>query len=103
MLEYIFFGQLLGIVATGGFVGEWYRSPCSGEILFSNVGGSAFLSFLMGWGIYEINENKSLSLIAAGLLAFQDIEFIKRFVKNFALKNIKILQGMLDGDDDDDK
>lgn len=91
-----FFGQLLGVVATGGFFGEWHRSPCAKTLVFSNVGASAFLAFMLGWGVFEVRGNRTFSLIMAGLLAFQDIDFIKKTGKSVITKNIKMLQGMLE-------
>ncbi len=95
----IFFFQLFGMVGAGSFIGEFHRSISISDytcrMFFGNFLTSAFLSYLIAYAFYSLTGAKEFTLIGAGLLSFQDEEFISKAGRRF-LKNI-----MKNGGDED--
>ena len=94
---YLIVMQLIGVVFAGGFIGEYYRAAHYPDLeMFSNIfianflaGG--FLSFLIGYFIYNAFENKFLSITISGLLSFQEVKEINSTAK-------KIIKLFIDGE-----
>ena len=96
----LFFIQLIGMTAVGGFAGEWWRSQsCSNAVAMSrflaNVLAGGFLSFLSGWALYERMDSPGPPLITAGLIAFQSVENIMKTTKKLVLSHLKLIEAML--------
>ena len=89
--SYLFIFQLLGVIGAGGFIGEFYRVTYSGgsidRFFIANYLAGSFLSFMISYGIYLLINNKNLSLVLAGILAYQDEKYLTkishRFLKDF--------------------
>lgn len=81
--------QLLGIAFAGAFAGEAYRcAHCANinlrQFLFKML-SSVFLSFLIGLGYYNSQEDGVVSVILTGILAYQEPQTLQNFIKNMAL------------------
>lgn len=89
-LQQLFMFQLLGAVAVGSFVGEFFRSSRSQEysarIFLANFLAGSFLSFLVAYSFYLITNLKELSLIIGAGLSYQDERFISRLMRKM-IKN----------------
>ncbi len=87
----IFFIQLFGMVGAGSFIGEFQRSITASDYtvrMFSaNFMTSAFLSYLTAYAFYSLTGAREFTLIGAGLLAYQDEEFVAKAGRRF-LKGI---------------
>lgn len=89
--ETVFIVQAIGVVGIGAFVGEFYRGT-SEKTLFSTgffaaLLASAFLSFLIAYLVYYFTENRPISLIIGGLLAYQEETYIGKTGRS-VLKNL---------------
>ena len=92
-MDLILTGQLMAVAAAGSFMGEWYRGSCSGvPPSIPAVGFGSFLSFLMGWGVYEVTDRRALSVILCGLFSSQDIPTLMKIVKKLFVKNLDMLR-----------
>lgn len=100
-LETLYLLQLLGAVAVGGFVGEFFRtsqsSATSIRIFIANFLAGSFVSFLMGYVIYIATRQRQISIIIGALISYQDEQFIARLARNMIRHWIN---GGVEGDDD---
>ena len=91
--SYLFIFQLLGIIGVGGFIGEFYRITYSGgsidRIFIANYLAGSFLAFMVSYGIYLLINNKHLSLVLAGILAYQDEKYLTKISRKFLEDFIK--------------
>lgn len=84
-LEQLYLLQLLGAVAIGGFVGEFFRAAhfgvCSSKVFAANFLAGSFLSFLVAYMLYSLTQQRQLSIIAGALLSYQKHEFITKLAQ----------------------
>jgi hypothetical protein len=84
-LETLYLLQLLGAVAVGGFVGEFFRTSQSSTVTFrifiANFLAGSFVSFLMGYVVYLATKQRQISILIAALISYQDEDFIARLAR----------------------
>lgn len=99
--DFFFLLQLIAIVCIGGFIGEFYRVAITNSVInklfFARVLAGSFLSCLLGYLIYYFNKNKVFALIAAGLMAYQE----ENFVSQLAQQMVKNLLGLNQKEDEE--
>ena len=83
--------QLLGAVACGGFVGEFYRTAKNSEIcarvFVANFLAGVFLSMIMGYLVFYFTNNREISILIGALLSYQDEAYLSNLSKK-VVKNI---------------
>ena len=75
----IFYYQLLGIIAAGSFIGQFWRSSVTDvdlRVFLANFLAGAFLSYVFIIGYYSVTEHKESAIVFGGLLSFQDINYL---------------------------
>ncbi len=109
-LKDLFFMHLFMATIIGGLLGEWRRVPQNKSVItrtfLSNAMGCMFLSFLGGSFIYEMTGQYVVSVVTAGIVSYQEVDFIMKILKKFAIDNLETALKMLDrnrGQDKDDK
>lgn len=89
--EMTWLAQAIGVIGVGSFVGEYYRNSLVGftyttaQFTASYLAG-AFLSLLLAYTVYYYSDNRPISLIIGGFVAYQDEKFISQFVREFLHK-----------------
>lgn len=82
----IFIIQLIGIILTGGFIGEFHRTISTSDftpsLFIANFLAGSFLTFIVSYLFYITTEIKNVTIVLGGLLSYQDHDFITEIARN---------------------
>lgn len=82
--------QLLGAVAVGGFVGEFFRTSqnatISARVFLANFLAGSFLSFIIAYIFYLISNRAEIALLLGAALSYQEEKELVKIVRKMALQ-----------------
>ena len=90
----LFYLQLVAAVASGAFIGEYYRLAVAkgrlGRLFVAKILAGGFLAWLIGYFIYSMSANKPVSFIVAALLSYQEEDFISKVSRQLIQNMLKM-------------
>lgn len=94
MSDGLFYLQLIAAVASGAFIGEYYRLAISkgnfGRLFMAKVLAGSFLAWLIGYLCYHFTKNKSVSFVVAALLAYQEEDYASKITRQILRNLLKL-------------